>query len=253
MTVAGSVSTRRDGHLARIALARPERRNALDDALIDELTAAMGEVGDARAVVLTGEGPSFCAGADLDWMRSGVDLDEAANLDAARRLSGLFAAVDACPAPVVAAVHGHAIAGGAGLVACADIAIAAPDAVFAFTETRIGLIPATISPYVIDRIGPTAARRYLLTAERLDAAEALRIGLIAAIADDPAGEADRLAELLAGNGPEAVRAAKRLVRERPSHEELARRIATVRVSPEGQAGLRALLDGEEPPWRSAPS
>jgi methylglutaconyl-CoA hydratase len=253
VTVAGSVSTRRDGHLARIALARPERRNALDDALIDELTAAMGEVGDARAVVLTGEGPSFCAGADLDWMRSGVDLDEAANLDAARRLSGLFAAVDACPAPVVAAVHGHAIAGGAGLVACADIAIAAPDAVFAFTETRIGLIPATISPYVIDRIGPTAARRYLLTAERLDAAEALRIGLIAAIADDPAGEADRLAELLAGNGPEAVRAAKRLVRERPSHEELARRIATVRVSPEGQAGLRALLDGEEPPWRSAPS
>jgi len=251
--VGDAVSTERAGDVLRIALTRPDRRNAFDAAMIDELTAAFEGAGDARAVVLSGEGPSFSAGADLDWMRAGVELDRDGNLAEGRRLARLFAAVDGCPAPVVAAVHGHAIGGGAGLVACADIAVAAPGTAFAFSEVRIGLLPATISPYVLARIGETAARRYLLTAERFDGAEALRIGLVAALADDPAAEAERLAGLIAGNGPAAVRATKRLIRERPGHDELARLIAEARSSDEGQAGLRAFLEGDEPPWRSAPS
>ena len=248
-----AVSTTRDGDVLRVVLDRPDRRNAFDGAMIDELAAAFADVGDARAVVLSGAGPSFSAGADLDWMRASVDLDEAANRAEALRLGALFAAVDGCPAPVVAAVHGHAIAGGAGLVACCDIAVAQTGTRFAFTETRIGLVPATISPYVIDRIGVTAARRYLLTAEQFDAADALRIGLVAAVADDAAAEAERLAAILCDLAPNAVRATKALVRERPGADELAARIAAARVSPEGQAGLRALLAGEEPPWRSARS
>lgn len=251
--MADAVSAERAGHVLRVTLTRPDRRNAFDAAMIDELTAAFADVGDARCVVLRGEGPSFSAGADLDWMRASADLDHAANRAEGLRLAGLFRTLDACPAPVVAAVHGHAIAGGAGLVACCDIAIAAPGTRFAFTETRIGLVPATISPYVVARIGTTAARRYLLTAERFDADEALRIGLVAGLADDPIAEADRLADLLCGNGPEAVRIAKRMLRERPSEEDLAQLIADVRSSAEGQAGLRALLADEEPPWRSAPS
>ncbi|MGI9117765.1 MAG: enoyl-CoA hydratase-related protein [Gaiellales bacterium] len=249
----GTVSSTRDGGVLRIRLERPDRRNAFDATMISELTAAFGDVGDARAVLLSGDGPSFCAGADLDWMRASVELDETGNLADAQRLAALFAAVDGCPAPVVAAVHGHAIAGGAGLVACSDIAVAEPGTRFAFTETRIGLIPATISPYVIDRIGATAARRYLLTAEQFEAVEAQRIGLIAAIVDDPLAEAEAIAGTLCTLAPDAVRATKRLIRERPPQDELAARIAAARVSPEGQAGLRALLAGEDPPWRSAPS
>ncbi len=248
-----TVSTHRDGPMLRVTLTRPDRRNAFDAGMIADLTAAVRDVGDARCVVLRGEGPSFSAGADLDWMRASADLDHEANRAEGQRLATLFRTLDACPAPVVAAVHGHAIAGGAGLVACCDIAIAAPGTRFAFTETRIGLVPATISPYVTARIGPTAARRYLLTAERFDADEALRIGLVAGIAEDPLAEADRLAGLLCANGPEAVRIAKRMLRERPSEEDLAQLIADVRSSAEGQAGLRALLADEEPPWRSAPS
>ena len=248
-----AISAIRDGDVVRITLTRADRRNAFDGAMIDELTAAFAAVGDARAVLLQGDGPSFSAGADLDWMRASVDLSPEQNRVEGQRLGALFAAIDGCPAPVVAAVHGHAIAGGAGLVATCDIAVAAPGTKFGFTETRIGLIPATISPYVIGRIGTTAARRYLLTAELFDAAEALRIGLISAVADDPAAEAERIVETLCTVGPEAVRATKRIIRERPRPDELARLISEVRASTEGQAGLRALLTGEDPPWRSAPS
>lgn len=247
------VTTSRDGHILRVTLTRPDRRNAFDGVMIEQLTAAFAKVGDARVVVLSGEGPSFSAGADLDWMRASVDLDAEANLAEGLRLATLFATIDACPAPVVAIVHGHAIAGGAGLVATSDIAISATGTKFAFTETRIGLIPATISPYVIARIGVTAARRYLLTAESFDAAEALHIGLISAVSDDPIAKAEQIANALLRVGPEAVRATKALIRERPSNEDLARRISEARTSPEGQAGLRALLAKEDPPWLSAPS
>ncbi|MBJ7334508.1 MAG: enoyl-CoA hydratase/isomerase family protein [Thermoleophilia bacterium] len=237
----------------RVTLTRPDRRNAFDAATIDQLTAAFADVGDARVVLLSGEGPSFSAGADLDWMRASVDLDAEANRVEGLRLATLFATIDACPAPVVAAVHGHALGGGAGLVATVDIAVAQTDTMFGFTEVRIGLIPATISPYVIDRIGTTAARRYLLTAELFDAAEAQRIGLVSVVADDAAAEAERLVETLLTVGPNAVRITKQLVRERPSNEELARLISEVRASAEGQAGLQAFLAREDPPWRSARS
>ena len=251
--MSNAVSTTRDGDVLHVTLTRPDRRNAFDAATIDQLTAAFSDVGDARVVLLSGEGPSFSAGADLDWMRASVDLDAEANRVEGLRLATLFATIDACPAPVVAAVHGHALGGGAGLVATVDIAVAQTDTKFGFTEVRIGLIPATISPYVIDRIGTTAARRYLLTAELFDAAEAQRIGLVSAVADDVAAEAERLVETLLTVGPDAVRITKQLVRERPSNEELARLISEVRASAEGQAGLQAFLAREDPPWRSARS
>lgn len=251
--MSNAVSTTRDGDVLRVTLTRPDRRNAFDAATIDQLTAAFSDVGDARVVLLSGEGPSFSAGADLDWMRASVDLDAEANRVEGLRLATLFATIDACPAPVVAAVHGHALGGGAGLVATVDIAVAQTDTKFGFTEVRIGLIPATISPYVIDRIGTTAARRYLLTAELFDATEAQRIGLVSAVADDAAAEAERLVETLLTVGPDAVRITKQLIRERPSNEELARLISEVRASAEGQAGLQAFLAREDPPWRSVRS
>ena len=251
--MSNAVSTTRDGDVLRVTLTRPDRRNAFDASTIDQLTAAFADVGDARVVLLSGEGSSFSAGADLDWMRASVDLDAEANRVEGLRLATLFATIDACPAPVVAAVHGHALGGGAGLVATVDIAVAQTDTMFGFTEVRIGLIPATISPYVIDRIGTTAARRYLLTAELFDAMEAQRIGLVSAVADDAAAETERLVETLLTVGPDAVRITKQLVRERPSNEELARLISEVRASAEGQAGLQAFLAREDPPWRSARS
>ncbi len=251
--MSNAVSSTKDGDVLRVTLTRPDRRNAFDASTIDQLTAAFADVGDARVVLLSGEGSSFSAGADLDWMRASVDLDAEANRVEGLRLATLFATIDACPAPVVAAVHGHALGGGAGLVATVDIAVAQTDTMFGFTEVRIGLIPATISPYVIDRIGTTAARRYLLTAELFDAAEAQRIGLVSVVADDAAAEAERLVETLLTVGPNAVRITKQLVRERPSNEELARLISEVRASAEGQAGLQAFLAREDPPWRSARS
>ena len=251
--MSNAVSTTRDGDVLRVTLTRPDRRNAFDAETIDQLTAAFSDVGDARVVLLSGEGSSFSAGADLDWMRASVDLDAEANRVEGLRLATLFATIDACPAPVVAAVHGHALGGGAGLVATVDIAVAQTDTMFGFTEVRIGLIPATISPYVIGRIGTTAARRYLLTAELFDATEAQRIGLVSAVADDAAAEAERLVETLLTVGPDAVRITKQLIRERPSNEELARLISEVRASAEGQAGLQAFLAREDPPWRSARS
>src|ERR687890_2445561 len=143
----GALRIEREGHVLRVTLARPETRNAFDAALIAELSEAFVDVGKARAVVLAGEGPSFCAGADVEWMRSSVDLDFDANVADANALRGMLEAIDRCPAPVVCRIQGHALGGGAGLVACADVAIAAPDAVFAFSETKLGIVPAVISPF----------------------------------------------------------------------------------------------------------
>ena len=182
----------RQGHALRITLARPERRNAFDAALIAELTRAFADVGDARVVRLEGEGASFCAGADVDWQRAAIDLDYDDNVEDAMRLHAMFEAIDSCPAPVVARVQGHALGGGSGLLACVDVAIAAEDAVFAFSEVRLGIVPAVISPFVLPRIGPGAARRYFLTGERFDAATALRIGLVHEIASDLDEAVDRV-------------------------------------------------------------
>jgi methylglutaconyl-CoA hydratase len=242
------LDVRRDGGVLSVTLSRPERRNAFDAGLIRDLTAAFAGVGDARCVMLGGEGPSFCAGADVEWQRSAIDLSYEENVEDAMRLYRMMETIDSCPAPVVARVQGYALGGGSGLVACADIAIASPDVVFGFSEVRLGIIPAVISPFVFARIGTAAARRYFLTGERFDAETALRIGLVHEIAEDldSAVEAARAA-LLAG-GPEAVRAAKRLVRERPSGEELGKIAASRRASAEGQEGLRAFLEKRPASW-----
>jgi len=238
----------RDGDVLRLVLSRPETRNAVDAALIAELSEALVDVGTARAVVLRGEGKSFCAGADIGWMRASADLDHDANVADANAFRRMLEALDTCPAPVLALVHGHALGGGAGLVACTDIAIAQPTAVFAFSEVKLGLIPAMISPFAIRKLGESAARRYFVTGERFDAATALRIGLVHELAADlDAAEARILAELRTA-GPRAARHAKRLVLDRPDGAETAQRIADRRTSAEGQAGLRAFVDGEPPPW-----
>ncbi len=237
----------RDGPLLRVTLARPERRNAFDAALIAELHDAFADVGNARVVVLAGDGPSFCAGADVDWQRASIDLSLEENVEDALRLYEMMNAVHSCPAPLIARVQGHALGGGAGLAACADVVVAAPDAVFGFSEVRLGIIPAVISPFVFMKIGQHA-RRWFITGERFDADTALRIGLADEIAEDLDAAVDRVVGELLQSGPEATRAAKRLAAG--TAEELARIAARLRTSPEGQEGLRAFLEKRLPSWRS---
>jgi enoyl-CoA hydratase/carnithine racemase len=239
-----------DGNLLRVTLARPERRNAFDAELIGELTEAFSSVReDVRAVVLAGDGPSFCAGADVEWQRASIDLTFDENLEDALRLYGMLAAVDSCPAPLVARVQGYALGGGSGLVACADVAVAAPDATFGFSEVRLGIIPAVISPFVFAKIGTGAARHLFVTGERFGAETALRIGLVHQVAEKADEAVDRIVRDILSSGPEATRAAKRLARTRPTEaEELARIAAHLRAGEEGQEGLRAFLEKRRPHW-----
>ena len=251
----GALQIEREGGLLHVVLARPERRNAFDASLIRELTEAFSEVDDeVRAVLLSGEGPSFCAGADVEWQRASIDLTLEENVEDALRLHAMMEAVDSCPAPLVARVHGYALGGGSGLVACADVAVASRDAVFGFSEARLGIIPAVISPFVLAKIGPGAARHLFLTGERFDAETALRIGLVHEVADDVDAAFDRVVADVLRSGPRATREAKRLVRSGPSSgEELARLAAGLRASDEGQEGLRAFLERRDPSWASRSS
>jgi methylglutaconyl-CoA hydratase len=244
----GGLRVERDGHVLRVTLAKPERRNAFDAALIAELTDAFTDVGDARAVVLRGEGQSFCAGADVEWQRASIDLSLEENVEDAMRLFRMCETIDACPAPVVARAHGYTLGGGSGLVACADIAIAAPDAVFGFSEVKLGIIPAVISPFVLPKIG-AHARRYFLTGERFGAETALRIGLVHELSADLDSAVHAVVAELLTAGPEAVRAAKRLVRERPQGEQTAQIAAGLRAGKEGQEGLLAFLEKRPAGWR----
>jgi len=245
-----ALRSERDGGILRITLARPERRNAFDAALIEELHEAFSDVGDARVIVLAGEGPSFCAGADVDWMRSSVDYTHEENVADAVLLGRMLGAVDGCPAPVVARIHGAALGGGSGLTACADVAIAAPSAQFGFTEVKLGIIPAIISPFVLAKIGPGAARRFFVTGERFDAETALRIGLVHEVRVDLDAAVERITGEILSAGPAATRAAKRLVRDRPALPRTAELTAERRTSDEGQEGLLAFLDRRAPGWRS---
>jgi methylglutaconyl-CoA hydratase len=238
----------RDGSVLRVTLARPERRNAFDAGLIRELAEAFADVGDARAVVLGGDGPSFCAGADVEWQRSSIDLSYEENVEDYRRLYRMLQSIFLCPVPVVARIQGHALGGGSGLTACTDIAIAGEDAIFGFSEVRLGIIPAVISPMVRAKIGPAAMRRYFLTGERIDAVTALRIGLVDEVAADLDAAVERvLAGILAG-GPIAVREAKRLALEPGDEGDLLARAAERRTSEEGQEGLRAFLEKRRASW-----
>ncbi len=248
------------GPRATVTLARPEVRNAFDDRMVRELTEAFEALGadDAtRLVVLAGEGKVFSAGADLQWMRGMIEYGEAENIRDAEAMAGMFLAIDRCPKPVLARVQRAALGGGAGLVAAVDIAIAEEGATLAFSEVRLGIIPAAISPFVVAKIGSAHARRYFLTGERFDAAEARRIGLVAEVAPEGALDAavDRIAREILECGPEAVTAAKALVpvvsgapNRASLTAETARRIAERRASDEGQQGMLAFLEKRPAPW-----
>jgi len=247
-------------HVGLVALNRPELHNAFNETLIAELTTvlqALDADSSVRAVVLTGHGKSFCAGADLNWMKKMAGYGAAENLADAQGLALMLRTLNGLSKPTMACVRGAAFGGGVGLVACCDIAVAAQDAVFALSEAKLGLIPATISPYVIEAIGARQARRYFLTAERFTAAEAFRIGLVHDIV--PASELDArinalLADLLMA-GPAAQLECKALIRgvaHRPIDAELiagtAEHIAAVRASPEGKEGVAAFLGKRPPEW-----
>ncbi len=251
MSAAGPLRVERDEHLLRVTLARPDRRNALDAELIAALTAAFADVGDTRCVILSGEGDSFCAGADVEWMRAAAELSYEENVADSTRLRRMYEAVDRCAAPVVAPIQRYCLGGGVGLACCADAVVAADDAVFAFSEVKLGIIPAVISPFALARIGPGPARRYFVTGERFDAAAALRIGLVHEVVarEELDAAVDRIVAEVLSTGPEAARHAKRLVLDAPLDGlETARRIAERRTSEEGQDGLHAFLERRPPGW-----
>ena len=250
----------REGPVARLRLNRPDLHNAFDAVLIAALTGALEAIArddGVRVVVLEGEGASFSAGADLNWMRGMAAASEEANREDALALARLMRTLDELPKPTIARVHGAAFGGGVGLVACCDIAIGAPEAKFGLTESKLGLLPAVISPYVIAAIGPRNARRYFATAELFDAAEAHRIGLLHQVVDADALDAavQRQVDLLLKAGPVASASAKTLVGAVVAHADGAKHdadnaalIARLRVSPEGQEGLSAFLDKRKPVW-----
>ena len=246
--------------VATVTLQRPEMRNAFNARSIEELTWAFERLSaddSLRAIVLAAQGSAFCAGADLNWMRAMADYSDAENLADAAGLAAMLSTIYRCRHPVVACVQGDAYAGGMGLVAACDIAVAADTVHFCLSEVRLGLIPATISPYVIKAMGEQSARRYFLTAERFSAAEAQRIGFVHEVVAPEAltARVATLVDLLTGAGPHAVRATKRLVHdiagaviEPALIADTAARIAAVRASPEGKEGVRAFLDKRKPSW-----
>jgi methylglutaconyl-CoA hydratase len=252
----------RDRGVARVTLARPEVRNAFNAELIGDLRAAFEALAaepaaSLRAVVLAGDGATFCAGADVTWMRASVGLSVEENERDATAMAEMFAAIDACPAPVVARVQGAALGGGMGLCAVSDVVLASSDATFGFTETKLGIIPAVISPFVLAKIGESAARALFPSGERFSADRARAIGLVHEVLGDVAALDARLEQLLdelRSAGPTAARAAKAIVREQRGLDPSARRqlavraIAAQRTSDEGQEGLTAFLEKRRPGW-----
>ena len=250
------------GGVARITLNRPELRNAFDDALIASLTATLEDLEKdkaVRAVILAANGPAFCAGADLNWMKRMAGYSYQENLADAGALAGMLSSLDRLPKPTIARVHGPVFAGGTGLVAACDIAVGTPEAKMCFSEAKLGLSPATISPHVIRSIGERNARRYFLTAEVFDAEEAFRIGMLTMLVPTSALDATiegLLKHLLAG-GPQAHARIKELVRAvalRPVEDALvadtAKRIAEIRASPEGKEGIASFLEKRKASWCS---
>ncbi len=250
-----------EGPVATVTLRRPEARNALNAALIGEVERCFEELAEdegVRVVVLAGEGTSFCAGADVGYMRDTAGFSYEENLEDARRLADMFLAVDDLPKPVVARVHGAAIGGGSGLVAAADVAVAEEGARFAFSEVRLGIAPATIAPFVVRKIGHSRARALFLTGERFGADLAREIGLVHEVVPEEELDAavERVAALLLQGGPAAQAAIKEALRQIEATEPIealgimTQLIAELRVGEEGQEGLGAFLEKREPFWRS---
>ena len=248
-----------DGPIARVCLNRPEVRNAFNAQLIADLRAAFERLGAdpaVRAIVLCGEGKSFCGGADIHWMRGSLALSHAENVADAQLMSDMFRAIDRCPKPVIGKIHGAALGGGSGLVSVCDVAIAANDTTFGFTETKLGILPAVISPFVLAKIGPSHARALFLTGERFNAQRAQAIGLVHDVVepDDLDSAVDRIILELLSAGPTAVAAAKALIVNVQatdydgSRDLTAQAIAKQRTSAEGQEGLRAFLERRKPTW-----
>jgi len=250
-----AVRLERRGPVVTLTIDRPQVRNALGLELFVELTQLFRAlaVDDTRVIVLTGAGDAFCAGADIEWMRRSRQLSADENIADAAAARHMWEAIDGCPKAVVARVNGAALGGGAGLVAVADVAVAAEGAVFGFTEARLGLIPATISPYVLRRIGPGNARALFVSGRRFGAAEALRIGLVHRVVE-PAGLDAAVTEAvddLLACGPVAIAESKRLVRDATAGlvlDDLPVRLASVRAAPEAQEGLSAFLEKHPPGW-----
>lgn len=250
-----------DGTVARVFLNRPEVRNAFNQELIAELTetfAMLGSDAGLRAVVLGGHGKAFCAGADLNWMRAMADYSWEENLADATGLADMLWAIFSCPVPVVGRIHGDCYGGGVGLVAVCDVAVAADTVQLSLSEARLGLLPATIGPYVMRALGAQAARRYMVSAERFGAAEAHSLGLMHELTspDELDARVEAIVQGICANGPQAVRACKRLVLDlahQPITPELraetARRIADLRSGAEAREGVQAFLGKREPAWR----
>ena len=248
--------------IAQLTLSRPEVRNAINDKLILELTHALEEVANApeiRVLVMTGEGSAFCAGADLEWMERAAGYSQAENFKDAERLAQMLNRLYTLPIPVIAKVNGPAVAGGMGLVSACDVVIAARTAYFALTEVRLGLVPATIAPYVVRAMGVQACRRYMLSAERIPAPDALRIGFVHQVCEqqDLDVTVDELAAAMRAGGPGALRETKELLAwvgdtalDGSAISTTARLIATVRSSAEGKEGLRSFLEKRTPEWQT---
>ena len=249
-------------HTAQVWLNRPDVRNAFNDGVIAELTQAFGELGadpQLRCITLGGRGKAFCAGADLNWMKAMAGYDWEANRADAQALADMLHAIYSCPVPVVGRIHGDCYAGGVGLAAVCDVLVAAQGVQFCLSEARLGLLPATISPYVIRAMGAQQARRYFLTAERFSAEQARAMGFVHEVVAPEALEArvGEIVAMLVDNGPAAVKACKQLVHDvagAPITAELraetARRIAAIRASDEGREGVQAFLNKREPAWRA---
>ncbi len=248
------------GKVATVTLNRPDVRNAFNETTIAELALAFDELGRddvVRAIVLAANGPAFCAGADLNWMKKMAGYSDAENLADAAKLADMLRTIYLCPKPVVAKVQGDCYAGGMGLVAACDIAVTVADAGFCLSEVKLGLIPGTISPYVIKAMGENAARRYFLTAERFSAQEAHRIGFVHDVVAADALDATvaAIVKSLVNNSPNAVRQAKVLVRDMAGQEvsndllrDTAERIAQIRASSEGREGVASFLEKRKPSW-----
>jgi methylglutaconyl-CoA hydratase len=255
-----TLTIERQGHVATVTLNRPEVRNAFNEGLIAELTAtfqSLGQDASLRAIVLAAAGKAFCAGADLNWMKAmaGYSWDE--NHADAAKLAEMLWTIYSCPLPVIAKVQGDVYAGGVGLVSCADIVVAVDTAGFCLSEAKLGLLPATIGPYVVRALGEQASRRYFVTAERFDAAEAHRLGLVheLASAETLDEKVEALTSALCANGPAAVKACKRLVQDLAHapitaalRDDTARRIADIRASSEGREGVQSFLNKSKPSW-----
>ncbi|MBV9149147.1 MAG: enoyl-CoA hydratase/isomerase family protein [Candidatus Eremiobacteraeota bacterium] len=244
--------------VAHVTLNRPDVRNAFNAELIAELQRAferLGNDGTLRAVILSGAGKTFCGGADINWMRASLELSREENVSDAKRMSEMFATIDRCPRPVIARIHGAALGGGAGLVAVCDVAIASNDAQFGFTEVKLGILPAVISPFVIRKIGVSHARALFLTGERFSAERAENIGLVHEVVrfEDLDTAVDRVVDEIKSGGRNAIAVAKKTIAEVTARPEDAREItsqaiAQQRTSPEGQEGLRAFLERRKPNW-----